>query len=141
IESRIDQDPEIKKDLALWNQQGSSVIRGNLLVIPIDDSILYVEPLYLQSSKSPFPELRRVIVADSSSVVMEEDLESALYTLSGSRVGSSTGGQDDSGPASAARLTQEAKAAMRAAQGAAARQDWAEFGRQMDRLQNILNRM
>ncbi len=63
VEARIDQDPVISAQLSLWNQQGSSVIRGNLLVIPVAGSLLYVEPLYLQSASGRIPELQRVIVA------------------------------------------------------------------------------
>lgn len=81
IESRIDQDAEISKDLTLWNQQGSNVIRGNLLIIPIKDFILYVEPIYLQASQSPFPELKRVIVATGTDLAMGETLEDALQKL------------------------------------------------------------
>ena len=63
IEARIDQDTTISQQLSLWDQRGSSVIRGNLLVIPVEDSLLYVEPLYLQFEQSKMPELRTVIVA------------------------------------------------------------------------------
>ncbi len=81
IESRIDQDAEISKDLTLWNQQGSNVIRGNLLIVPMKDSILYVEPIYLQASQSPFPELKRVIVATGTDLAMGANLEDALEKL------------------------------------------------------------
>ena len=64
IESRINQDSTISKDLALWNQQGSKVLRGNLMVIPIKDSLLYVEPLYIQADNAnSLPEVKRIIVA------------------------------------------------------------------------------
>jgi len=81
IESRIDQDAEISKDLTLWNQQGSNVIRGNLLIYPIKDTLLYIEPIYLQASQSPFPELKRIIVASGTSLAMSESLENALERL------------------------------------------------------------
>ena len=80
--NRIDQEPNISKDLTLWNQQGSRVIRGNLLTIPIANTLLYIEPIYLQSTNSPFPELRRVIVADNTNLVMGENLKDALLELS-----------------------------------------------------------
>ena len=63
IEARIDQDPEISQQLTLWSQRGSQVIRGDILVIPIDGSLLYVEPVYLRAEKGELPELTRVIVA------------------------------------------------------------------------------
>lgn len=83
IESRIDQDPEISKQITLWSQSGSAVVRGNLLVIPIEDSLMYVEPLYLQAESSQMPELKRVIVAYENRIVMEEDLSSALREVFG----------------------------------------------------------
>ncbi len=78
IEARIDQDPNISQLITLWSQKGSQVIRGNLLVIPIDESILYVEPLYLQAEKSKIPELTRIIVVYRNRVAMGETLEEAL---------------------------------------------------------------
>ncbi|MGE5576931.1 MAG: UPF0182 family protein [Syntrophothermus sp.] len=83
IEARINQDSEISKQLTLWNQKGSRVIRGNLLVIPVKNSIMYVEPLYLQSEQSQMPELKRVIVAYGNQVVMETDFETALNQIFG----------------------------------------------------------
>jgi len=71
IEARINQDPYISEQLTLWQQEGSRVIRGNLLVIPIKNSLLYVEPLYLTAERSALPELKRVIVAYGQKVVME----------------------------------------------------------------------
>src|SRR6266699_7285264 len=63
IEARIDQDTTISQQLSLWNQTGSRVIRGNLLVIPIEDTLLYVSPLYLRATRGRLPELQRVIAA------------------------------------------------------------------------------
>lgn len=83
IEARIDQDTIISQQLTLWNQRGSSVIRGNLLVIPVKDALLYVEPLYLQAEQSKMPELRRVIVAHGDRVVMEPTLGMALNKIFG----------------------------------------------------------
>lgn len=83
IEARIDQDSEISQQLTLWSQQGSRVTRGNLIVMPIGDSLLYIEPLYIQAEKGQLPELKRVFVSDGDSVVMEQDLETALKKLFG----------------------------------------------------------
>jgi uncharacterized membrane protein (UPF0182 family) len=83
IEARINQDPIISAQLSLWNQQGSSVLRGNLLVIPIGDSLLYVEPLYLQAQTGRIPELKRVILATAERTVMAENLGLALVQLFG----------------------------------------------------------
>ncbi len=83
IEAKIDQDSEISQQLTLWSQQGSRVTRGNLLVIPINDSILYIEPLYIQAETGQLPELKRVLVSDGVSVVMEETLAEALEAMFG----------------------------------------------------------
>jgi uncharacterized membrane protein (UPF0182 family) len=86
IEARIDQEPAISGQLSLWHQRGSQVIRGNLLVIPIDHSLLYVEPLYLQAETSRLPELKRVIVASGERVLMAESLDAALVDFGGTSV-------------------------------------------------------
>ncbi|HVC34172.1 MAG TPA: UPF0182 family protein [Chloroflexota bacterium] len=83
VEARIDQNPQISAQLSLWNQQGSKVVRGNLLVIPIEKSTLYVEPLYLQASQSQLPELTRVILATEDKLVMGTSLDDALNQLFG----------------------------------------------------------
>jgi len=90
IEARISQDSEIAPQITLWDQRGSNVLRGNLLVIPIKDSILYVEPLFLQAEQSRLPELRRVIVTHGDKIVMEPTLDMALQKLFGSYTGSLT---------------------------------------------------
>jgi uncharacterized membrane protein (UPF0182 family) len=86
IEARIDQDATISKDLSLWNQQGSQVLRGNLLSVPIDGSFLYVEPLYIQATGGKIPELKRVIVATQKDVGYGSSLEDALGDLFGASV-------------------------------------------------------
>jgi hypothetical protein len=81
IEARIDQDTTISQQLSLWNQIGSRVIRGNLLVIPVDDTLLYVEPLYLSAESRQLPELKRLIASTGERVVMAEDLDGLLAAL------------------------------------------------------------
>jgi hypothetical protein len=81
IESRIDQESEISQLLTLWSQRGSNVIRGNLLVIPINNSVLYVEPIFLQAEGGGIPELRRVIVSYKNQIIMRENLEDALRAM------------------------------------------------------------
>lgn len=83
IEARIQQEPTISPQLTLWSQRGSQVYRGNLLVIPIKNSLLYVQPLYLQSEQSKIPELKRVFVGYGDQVVMGENLEGALKKVFG----------------------------------------------------------
>jgi uncharacterized membrane protein (UPF0182 family) len=81
VENRIDQDETISPQLTLWGQRGSEVIRGNLLVIPIGESLLYVEPLYLQAEAGKYPELKKVLVATQSRLAMGDNLNHALQRL------------------------------------------------------------
>ena len=81
IEARINQDPVISQQISLWNRQGSSAIQGNLLVIPIEQSLLYVEPLYLEAARNSLPTLVRVIVAYENRIAMAETLELALEAI------------------------------------------------------------
>jgi len=83
IESRIDQDSEISELFTLWGQRGSSVIRGNLLVIPVKDSLIYVEPIYLRAEQSELPELKRVIIGYRDNIEIGITLEEALYKTFG----------------------------------------------------------
>ena len=83
IVARINQDQEISPQITLWNQQGSEVIQGTLLVIPIEEALLYIRPLYLRASGGRIPELKRVIVAYQNQIVMEETLDQSLARLFG----------------------------------------------------------
>ena len=81
IEALIDQDPGISQQLTLWDSTGSEVIRGNLLMIPIGNSVLYVEPIYLQAATRKLPQLVRVVVANGNRISMAEDFETALANV------------------------------------------------------------
>jgi uncharacterized membrane protein (UPF0182 family) len=83
IANRINQDTEISRQLTLWNQAGSRVIHGELLVIPIEESLIYVQPIYLRAEGGNIPELKRVVVAHENQVVMRESLEEGLNVLFG----------------------------------------------------------
>jgi uncharacterized membrane protein (UPF0182 family) len=147
IEARIDQDTTISQQLSLWNQTGSRVIRGNMLVIPIDDTLLYVEPLYLSAESRQLPELKRLIASTGDRVVMAQDVDSLLAALVN---------QDGRSPAVAAASTAAATVGGRAAEapppGANAealnhyrrafealnKGDWRTFGAEMDGMQKAL---
>ena len=90
VSARIDQDPVISQELTLWNQQGSRVSRGNLIVIPIEKSLLYVQPLYLQATEGQMPELKRVIVAFGNKIAMESSLDEALMKIFGGKISTSS---------------------------------------------------
>ena len=150
IESRIDQDPVISQQLSLWNQRGSQVIRGNLLVIPIDQSILYVEPIYLEAEASQLPELRRVIVAYGNHIAMEETLGKALTSVMGAEyveepppVGELETPAESGEPPppvdeDLAILIQQADGHYTAAQDCLQLGDWTCYGREMDALESVL---
>ena len=81
VETKIDQDSFLSGQLTLWNQQGSEVIRGNVLAIPVDDSLLYVEPIYLRAETAAYPELRLVAVMQGDNLSYAETFEEALLGL------------------------------------------------------------
>jgi uncharacterized protein len=83
IEARINQDQNISKDLSLWNQQGSQVLRGQMLVLPIENSFLYVEPIYIQASEARMPQLKKVVLAVGNSLIYRDTYEEALGELAG----------------------------------------------------------
>jgi hypothetical protein len=87
IERRIDQDTDVSREITLWSQRGSDVIRGNLLVIPIEDSFIYVEPLYLRATQSGMPELKRVLVVHGEKLAMAKDLIQSLDEVFSDRPG------------------------------------------------------
>jgi uncharacterized membrane protein (UPF0182 family) len=81
IQARIDQDPQLSSQLTLWNQQGSQVIRGNLLVLPLDETLLFIEPMYLKAERSPMPELRLVVLATQDRLAYAPRFPEALNQL------------------------------------------------------------
>jgi uncharacterized membrane protein (UPF0182 family) len=146
IEARIDQDTTISQQLSLWNQTGSRVIRGNLLAIPIDDTLLYVEPLYLSAESRQLPELKRLIASTGDRVVMAQDVDSllaALFSQEGRKPAVVT---STSVPAPGARgpelpptgANAEALNHYRRAFEALSKGDWRTFGAEMDAMQKAL---
>jgi uncharacterized membrane protein (UPF0182 family) len=85
VEARINQDQNISKDLTLWNQQGSQVLRGQMLVLPIDHTFLYVEPIYIQASQAKMPQLKKVALAMGNNLVYDDTYQQALAQLAGER--------------------------------------------------------
>jgi hypothetical protein len=83
VEARIDSDQNISKDLSLWNQQGSNVLRGQLLVLPLPDTFLYIEPIYIRSSQAGMPQLKKVVVAIGNRLIYRDTYEQALAELAG----------------------------------------------------------
>ena len=90
IVARINQDAEVSRQISLWDQRGSKVIQGTMLVIPIEESLIYVRPLYLKADAGKIPELKRVIVGYEDTIAMERTLEEALAKIFGEGVLKST---------------------------------------------------
>ncbi len=166
IEARINQDPVISAQLSLWDQQGSNVNRGNLLVFPVAGTLVYVEPLYLQADTGKIPELKRVIVADPNSVYMADNLGLALVELFGDQLLQDTelaslatfGGQVSiegalaqaresiSGPAAGAEaslqeLIDQANQQYESAQTYIQQGDWAGYGDEIEALRLTLENL
>jgi len=139
IEARIDQSTEISEQLTLWDQMGSTVIRGNLLVIPIDSSLLYVEPIYLRADVGELPELRRVVVAYGDRLVMEETLEIALSKIFDLAPAAPRAGPGmEAGALTAEELIEEAGSLYRSAQAELRAGNWSGYGQEIDRLGEVL---
>jgi len=137
IEARIDQDSEISQQLTLWGQKGSTVIRGNLLVIPIEESIIYVEPLYLRAETGEIPELKRVIVSDGSDVMIGNNLEDALEKLFVRSFGDReivVAGEEKT----LKDLIQEAAGYFENAQKFASEGNWSKYGEELQKLEQTL---
>lgn len=150
VEAQIDQNTEISKEFSLWNSSGSKYSRGNLFVIPIEDSLLYVEPVYLEATNSSIPEVKRVIVVFGDDIAYEPTLAEALNSMFGEgsaheSKGEQTGDKDESGQtgtsASKADLIQAAQAAYDQAQEALQNGDWAKYGECMDDLEKYLGKL
>ncbi|MCJ7620672.1 MAG: UPF0182 family protein, partial [Anaerolineae bacterium] len=138
IEARIDQEPTISSQLSLWNQRGSQVIRGNLLVIPIDRSLLYVEPLYLQAETGQLPELKRVIVASGDRIIMANTLDEALASFGGTPVTPPPQQVEPTEPSNARDLALSAMGHYEQAQQYLQQGDWAGYGAELEAMQNDL---
>ena len=144
IDARIDQDPVISQQLSLWNQRGSTVIRGSLLAIPIDKSLIYDQPLYLAASEQgALPELRRVIVAYGNQIAMEPTLEQSLSRIFGGRPSATAAappaaGAPSDGATGVRQLVQRAWESWTRAQDALRRSDWAAYGAEQKRLEEAL---
>jgi uncharacterized membrane protein (UPF0182 family) len=137
IEARIDQNPTIAEQITLWSQRGSRVIRGDILVIPIDGSILYVQPLYLRAEKGELPELSRIIVAYDKQIVMTPTLEQSLAAV----FDTIPPGLAESIPATTNFSSQSALLIYQQAQEALQRGDWIEYGQYQQQLQEILREL
>jgi len=168
ITSRINQDTEISRELTLWDQRGSQVIKGELLVIPIEEALIYVQPIYLRAEGGQIPELKRVVVAFQDRVVMSETLESGLTRLFSGQgtiatqrgAGATQAAADTARPSTApvapagtpaaigsaptapsGSLLREAQDHYERAMAAQRSGDWATYGQEIQRLGDVLRRL
>jgi hypothetical protein len=144
IDARIDQDTFISQQISLWSQAGSQVIRGSLLAIPIDKSLLYVQPLYLAAEQGGLPELKRVIVAFGNQIAMEETLEESLQKIFGGKaVTVSTPAAEPSLEAAKDQIdpARQALDHFQRAQEFLRQGNWAGYGEELKRVEALLRQM
>lgn len=148
IEAQIDQNTEISKEFSLWNSSGSKYRRGDLFVIPINNSIMYVEPVYLEASNQAIPEMKRVIVAYGDKIAYESTLADALADLFGedenggqSQSASASSGKNNSGKSNTKELIQKANEAYENAVNAQKSGNWKKYGDYLDELEKYLNQL
>src|SRR2546421_7536562 len=146
IVNRINQDTDISRQISLWDQRGSEVIRGNLLVIPIEESLIYVQPLYLRAEGGRIPEMKRVVVAHQNRVVMEETLDAGLARLFGGAVepaaaAAAPPGAARPGDGRAADLARRAAELYQRAVEAQRSGDWARYGEDLSQLGEVLRQL
>ena len=156
VEAQIDQNTVISQDFSLWSQAGSKYSRGNMFVVPVNDSLLYIEPVYLEASNSAIPEMKRVIVMYNDRIAYQPTLGDCLkelFGVSGGTVTSKTAKQDgsdeekqeekkeDTGSMSEQELAKAAQKAYNDAQQALKDGDWAKYGEYMDELEEYLGKL
>jgi uncharacterized membrane protein (UPF0182 family) len=153
VAARINQDQAIAPQITLWNQQGSEVIQGTLLVIPIEESLLYIRPLYLRADGGRIPELKRVVVAYQNKIVMEGTLDAALErlfptgrkpareTLAAAAQRSAPSPAASEGAAPVSDFAEQARAHYQNAMDAQRAGDWARYGEEIRRLGEALTRL
>ncbi len=148
VEARINQDQNISKDLTLWNQQGSQVLRGQMLVLPVEDTFLYVEPIYLQASQAKMPQLKKVALAMGNTLIYSDTYQQALEQL-----GKGASGVSQTAPAQEVRGGSSLPALAPGGQDGRVEQirqhfqryrdltsqgKWAEAGRELEAIQNLV---
>jgi uncharacterized membrane protein (UPF0182 family) len=151
IVARINQEAEISRQISLWDQRGSQVIQGTLLVIPIEEALIYVRPLYLRAESGKIPELKRVIVAYENKIAMEETLEASIARIfkgevplpesAGAPQPASAAAAEAAAPANSAELIRQARDAYDRAIQAQRQGDWAKYGEELKKLGAILGNL
>jgi uncharacterized membrane protein (UPF0182 family) len=138
VAARINQDPEVSQQITLWNQQGSRVTRGDMLVVPIDSSLLYIQPIYLEASEAALPQFKRVVAVFDERVVMRNTLAQALQDLFLGNSGATTT-TTQPGNQTAAELLDQAAQAFTEAQDALTAGDLATYQQKVDEASNLID--
>lgn len=152
IEAQIDQNTEISKEFSLWSSAGTKYRRGNMFIIPINTSILYVEPVYLEATNSSIPEVKRIIVAYNDKIAYEETLADCLISLFGTKAQNGVSGSETTNPSQSGREDSAANMSARQlaelvqeyftkAQNAQKNGDWAKYGEYLDKMEEYLNEL
>ena len=152
IIARISQEAEIARQISLWDQRGSQVIQGNLLIIPIEEALLYIRPLYLRADSGKIPELKRVIVAYENQIAMEETLEASIskifqQSIALPETSTAATASPDTPVATAVQtsnamqLIEQAGDAYSRAIAAERAGDWARYGEELKKLGEVLNEL
>jgi uncharacterized protein len=151
IVARINQDAEISRQISLWDQRGSQVIQGNLLIIPIEEALLYIRPLYLRAENGKIPELKRVIVAYENKIAMEETLEASISKIFQQELSfnakadmpatAAPSGSRRAGVTDQSGLVQQAGDAYGRAVQAQRQGDWAKYGEELKKLGDLLEEL
>jgi uncharacterized protein len=154
IDARINQDQNISKDLTLWNQQGSQVLRGQTLVLPIDTSFLYVEPIYIQASQASMPQLKKVALAMGNRLAYADTYEQALAQLiqglggaaapvqnaAATPAANAPGAGETPPSGQAAQTLDQIRNHLRRYRELSAQGKWAEAGRELDAIQGLVQK-
>jgi len=148
VAAYINQDPNISKDLSLWNQQGSHVLRGQILVLPVGNTFLYVDPIYIQANQGSMPQLKKIVLAVGSRVIYADTYDDALAQLSGgaqqlirqATAAAAAGGQPVANAAANATPTADARLArirdhLRRYRELASQGKWAEAGKELEAIE------
>jgi len=145
IVARINQDTEISRQISLWDQRGSQVIQGTLLVIPIESSLIYIQPLYLRAETGKIPELKRVILAYENQIAMEETLEAAISKIFGERRVTAGAKPDraekEAGPLPDASLKTLLKQHFDQATKSLREGNWARYGEEIKKLGEVIEKL
>jgi uncharacterized membrane protein (UPF0182 family) len=153
IEARINQDQNISKDLTLWNQQGSQVLRGQMLVLPVEDTFVYIEPIYIQASEARMPQLKKVVIAVGNTLIYADTYDQALAQLAGMRAPAAVQPSSATAPSSITSTAPGAPAAgdaerrldqlrrhMQRYRELVAQGKWADAGKELEALEGALRR-